>query len=115
MICYIGELTLAEQSLSSSDMEGQTRWLGPSSGMPLLERLKPTTPTPATSTLSLPEEWISLSAAIGMDLGTQDTAQPSGGPSNTTVKSGYDTVSNQTDTDAWSKLLAICPQDLVDS
>jgi hypothetical protein len=81
------------------------------SGMPLLDRLKTVHPTPAPSGLSLAEEWMSLSAAIGMPVDSQQLPGPS-----QPFSSGSDLPSQEGDeADAiWRRLLSVCPQDLVD-
>ena len=81
------------------DSEGQTRYLGPSSGMPLLDKLK--------SDTSPGEEWMSLSAAIGVEvdrqpLPTASTYSPANG------SHGANGL------DLWPRLLAILPQDAVE-
>ena len=112
------------------DAEGQTKWLGPSryvrwkiqfarllnrnSGMPLLDRLRTgiTSPT-GTTNHNLPEEWISLSVAIGMDVERQALPQSShhqsqrGGSENHIVGGEDHTL--------WPEMLSICPQDCVDA
>jgi hypothetical protein len=74
--------------LTASDKEGQTKWLGPSSGMPLLERLKPELASAPQSSFTMTEDWLNLSPSPAASAGGGNAL--------------------------WAKLLAICPEDLVD-
>lgn len=80
------------------------------SGMPLLDRLKTVQPPPSPSGLSLAEEWMSLSAAIGLDVDAQPLPGPSRPPSPRSMQKGK----AREEDELWSKLLDICPEDLVD-
>ncbi|ORY28987.1 fungal-specific transcription factor domain-domain-containing protein [Naematelia encephala] len=91
------------QDLLYRDVEGQTKWLGPSSGMPLLDRLKISESRPAPT-----EEWLSLSVAIGLEADEQPLP-PSAGPVGVKEEGPDD------EGDLWGQLLDVCPQDLVDS
>ena len=80
------------------------------SGMPLLDRLKTSISPP--SGLSLPEKWISLSMAIGMDMELQplpDSLSPERAP----MRGSEDGLRVEDET-LWPRLLSICPQDMVD-
>ncbi len=80
--------------------------------MPLLDRLKPgISSPPVPSGMSLPEEWISLSAAIGMDVERQALPRSSGlGDHQRGMVDGIGVE----DEGLWPELLSICPQDMVD-
>jgi hypothetical protein len=80
------------------------------SGMPLLDRLKTVQAPPPPSGLSLAEEWMSLSAAIGLDVDAQPLPGPSRPPSPRSIQKGK----SKEEDEMWSKLLEICPEDLVD-
>ena len=80
--------------------------------MPLLDRLKNTSspPDPVFVPPNTVEEWLSLSAAIGVEVdGRQQPA--SGGP-------GHDPmygVNPHGDDGLWDRMIAVCPADLVDT
>jgi hypothetical protein len=81
--------------------------------MPLLDKLKTgVSSPPQPSGMSLAEEWISLSAAIGMDVDRQALPQP--GPSSVPPRLSEAGQGPMEDDTLWLKLLEICPQDLVD-
>jgi hypothetical protein len=80
------------------------------SGMPLLDRLKTVQPPEPATGLSLAEEWMSLSAAIGMTVEAQALPGPSRPSSSRATANGKP----KEEKDLWLKLLAIVPEDLVD-
>jgi hypothetical protein len=81
--------------------------------MPLLDKLKTgVSSPPQPSGMSLAEEWISLSAAIGMDVDRQALPQP--GPPSVPSRLSEAGQGPMEDDTLWLKLLEICPQDLVD-
>lgn len=80
--------------------------------MPLLDRLKTGISPPAPSGMSLPEEWISLSAAIGMDIDRQALPQSSGFADG--LPRGVEDGTGVEDDTLWPELLSICEQGLVD-
>lgn len=78
--------------------------------MPLLDRLKTVHPPPPMSGLSLAEEWMSLSAAIGMNI----DPQPLPGPSQPLTSRAMPDIKPNVEDMLWTKLLEVCPEDLVD-
>lgn len=96
------------------DAEGQTKWLGPSSGMPLLERLKVNgnwNPPLDDNGNAMTDEWMSLTNAIGVDVGNAQhlndftSANPSAAVS----------PSSSNDDFIWERVTNVVPPDLVDS
>lgn len=80
--------------------------------MPLLDRLKATNDqaNPQQPGMSQAEEWVSLSAAIGVDV----ERQPLPGPSRmSSPRAGPNGLGAEND-GPWLALLALVPQDLVD-
>jgi hypothetical protein len=71
--------------------------------MPLLDRLKPDTASTVPE-LSLPQEWISASTALGAG-GIQPERLSYGSPVTTTSDDGV----------LWLRLTDICPMDLLDA
>jgi hypothetical protein len=88
--------------------------------MPLLDLLKThaasTSPPQAASGLSLAEEWISLSVAIGLEMDQIPKHEPDDG----TMQPPARTPEVHTEREAaqmdalWPRVLEVCPQDLLD-
>ncbi len=84
--------------------------------MPLLDRLKTGITSPAApSTMSLPEEWISLSAAIGMDVERQVLPQARSSEFGDGSGRGMEDGAGVEDETLWPEMLSICPQELLDA
>lgn len=106
--------TKGGKDLLYRDAEGQTKWLGPSSGMPLLERLKVNgnwNPPLDDNGNAMTDEWMSLTNAIGVDVGNAQhlnefaSANPSAAVS----------PSSTSDDFIWERVTNVVPPDLVDS
>lgn len=106
--------TKAGKDLLYRDAEGQTKWLGPSSGMPLLERLKVNgnwNPPLDDNGNALTDEWMSLTNAIGVDVGNAQhlnefaSAHPSAAVSPSSANDDF----------IWERVTNVVPSDLVDS
>ena len=76
--------------------------------MPLLDRLRSTMHQPPTHPAA--EEWVSLSAALGIDIGHQSLPIGSGSTQMETVHR----VEHGADDQLWSNMTSTCPQDLID-
>ncbi|KAL1408094.1 hypothetical protein Q8F55_004897 [Vanrija albida] len=111
--------TPAPADLLYRDNEGQTKWLGPSSGMPLLERLKINgsgagwnQPMGANGEGPAADEWTSLSNAIGINVENKegiDQIAGRGGPASAL------SPSSTRDEFLWGRITTILPPDLIDA
>lgn len=123
-IAHSGTSNQSRRDLMYQDGRGQTKWLGASSGMPLLDLLKELNVAAEIPrrTFSSAEDWISMSTASGLggypfllDSNAQSALQGATAEEQTQMSESEVLQPDLAPNDLWPRVTAIAPQLLLDN